>query len=656
VSRRAHAVALVLLGLVAFGAAVATNRWLFPLYSLNRDDSVYVAMARLIEHGHVTLPAAGHEAFRPWASAIVGDRIVLKYTPPWPAVLAAAELLTGSVRVGLGVAAAAAAVLTALVAGEVLRDRTAGVVAGVLLVLSPVFLVQSGTYLPYVPQLAMELGAAFLLLSGVRRRSTGRVVAAGALLAVAGWARPFDALLFGLPFLVLVLLDARSARRGGTGGWTEVGTLLRLAAGAAPVVVLVLVYDALVVGSPLRLPYTVTGPQDGFGFGRRGVFPQSTISFNPVNGVDGLLANLRWLPSWTAGGIVLVALAVVGLFRTSGRARWAVAALAVVVPLGYLPFWGPYAMGRLWPGVRLFGFFYHLPVLVPLVTFGAAGLLALARATRSGRPPWLRPVTAAVVAAMVVLTALALPDKVAANLAVRDDYRALQRFVDDQHLGTAVLLLPYRGDLGFESTSPFLENDASLDQPVLYAEQRGARDLELVDGHPDRALYRLTQQLAPGRTTGGRLAIDRLRVTSGPTVTVHLRLTNPTDRPVAVTYADVAGGAISRVLDRSSAPGRSYDVSWTVAVPGADTPPPGDGVRLPAGSTSGVLSLGLRVEQAGAGAADLGRRWEQRIAYRLVDGGTRVELLLPGERWFREDGPGAPWVPDASAHAVTDIG
>src|SRR3954453_23936581 len=92
-------------------AAVLTNAWLFPLYSLNRDDSVYVAMARLIEHGAVTLPAGIHDAFRPWASAVVGDRTVLKYTPPWPAVLAAGDLLTGTMRAAPAATAAAAVAL-----------------------------------------------------------------------------------------------------------------------------------------------------------------------------------------------------------------------------------------------------------------------------------------------------------------------------------------------------------------------------------------------------------------------------------------------------------------------------------------------------------------------------------------------------------------
>jgi hypothetical protein len=657
VSTRAYAIGLTVLAVVAAAAAVLTNAWLFPLYSLNRDDSVYVAMARLIEDGHVTLPAAGHEAFRPWASAVVGDRIVLKYTPPWPTVLAVGELVTGSPRAGLAVTAAATAVLTALLTTEVLRSRATGVVAGALLVLSPAFVVQSGTYLPYVFELACGLGFAYLLLTGSRRSATARVVVAGVVIGVAAWARPFDALLMAVPFTAYVVWDAWRARRAGDPArWSWVGVLARLAAGALPLLVAILVYNAVVLGSPLRLPYTVTGSADGFGFGRRGVFAQYTIGFTPGNGVAGMLTNLQWLPSWIAGGIVLVALAIAGLIRSSGAARWPVAALAVVVPLGYLPFWGPYAMSHFWPGVQYFGPFYHLPVVVPLVVFGAAGLVALGRAARAAAPRWARPLAVVLAVAMVVLTALAVPDKVAGNLAVRDDHRALQRFVEGHDLGRAVLLLPARGDLGFESTSPFLENQPSLDQPVLYAEDRGGKDFELVDDHPDRALYRLTQELPEGRSTGGTLTLDRLAVESGPALPVHLQVGGATPARVSVAYVRLDGTTVtSQVLDAASGSGGSYDLTWTVAAPKAAVPASPDVVALPATSGEGVLAVGVDVRSPDRPDSP-GRRWERRIAYRVVDGGTRVELLRPGQGWFHSDARGAGWVQQAEDNPVRDLG
>jgi hypothetical protein len=343
-----------------------------------------------------------------------------------------------------------------------------------------------------------------------------------------------------------------------------------------------------------------------------------------------------------------VVLAVVGLARSTDPARWPVAALAAVVPLAYLPFWGPHAIGDMWDGVQHFGPFYYLPVLVPLVTFGSAAMVLVARHANAGSPRWLRPLAAVGVAAMLVLTTLALPDKVTANLAVKADFQALQQFIDQQQIGTGVLLLPARGNLGFVSSSPFLQNEVSLNQPVLYAETRGARDFELIDRYPDRPLYRLTQELPPGRTTGGQLSMDLLHVESGPSITIRLRVTNHTEHPVAIAYVHGVGEDRTRVLDQNSGKGQSYDIVWTLAAPGAGPTSP-DVIRLPAGLESGMLAVGLKVDEPGGAAGSIGSRWEQRIPYRVVAGGSGLELLRPGQGWSIEDTDSAIWQPNATA-------
>ncbi|WNV73662.1 hypothetical protein [Geodermatophilus sp. DSM 44513] len=611
--------ALAVLALLAGAAAVLTNAALFPLYSLNRDDSVYVAMAELLQTGAVTLPAEA-DAFRPWASAVVGDRVVLKYTPPWPAVIAAADLLTGSPRAALALSAAAAAVLVALLAAEVLRDRVAAVTAGGLFALSPVVLVQSGTYLPYLPALVPGLGAALLLLSGARLGSTPRLVAAGVVAAVAAFARPFDALLTVAPFGLAVLLGRER------GGLSRSGLVLRVAAGALPVLALTLVYNATVVGGAFRLPFTVTGPQDTFGFGERGVFPQHTSPFTPADAAAGLLANLRGTPGWVAGGLVLLALAVLGLARTDGAARRPLAALAVVVPLGYLPFWGPWAMGTQWEGLALFGPFYWLPVVVPLVVFGAAGLVQVARRRR--------PVAVLLVVAMAGLTALAVPGPVAGHRAVTEDFRAVQRVVEDADLDDAVLFLPRRGDLGFLSDTPFLQNDPSLRQPVLYAAERGAADLEVAARFPERSLHRLAEDdEAPP-------VVEPLRVDAGEQVTLRLRVTVPAGASSAVAYLRTGDRTYETPLDGSG------EVVWTVAAPGAAA---GPGAVVPA--DDGVLAVGLTVRAPGDDGP--GDRWERRVVHRTVDGGARVELLRPGQAWAQVDG--GDWAPDAVGSPVEEL-
>ncbi|HEY0402651.1 MAG TPA: hypothetical protein VGD09_11580, partial [Blastococcus sp.] len=127
-----------------------------------------------------------------------------------------------------------------------------------------------------------------------------------------------------------------------------------------------------------------------------------------------------------------------------------------------------------------------------------------------------------------------------------------------------------------------------------------------------------------------------------PEVRLKLRLTNPTDRPVAVAYVTDGRQVWSRILDEASTHGRAYDVVWTIAAPDAAQPSPEEAVRLPARPTAGVLAVGVELRGPGEAAGPADRRWEQRLAYRLVDGAARVELLEPGQGWMR-DASGA-WV------------
>ena len=66
--------------------------------------------------------------------------------------------------------------------------------------------------------------------------------------------------------------------------------------------------------------------------------------------------------------------------------------------------------------------------------------------------------------------------------------------------------------------------------------------------------------------------------------------------------------------------------------------------------------MGIELRGPGDGATRPGIRWERRIAYRLVDGGAAVQLLLPGQGWTCDDRPGAAWESAATGNPVADRG
>ena len=612
------AVAL-LIGLCAlsFVASLVIVSQVFPLYSLNHDDSVYVYSARMLADGNLTLSADEHEFFRPWASGVRDDRIVLKYSPAWPAVLAAAKATTGSFRIALGVTTAATVLLMYALAVELFRRPWVGVVAAAAFASSPIVLLQSGTYLPYLFQLAAGLAFATLLLSGIRREKRVRLAAAGLALGIAAFARPFDAFLFALPFVLVVLIagrrDLRSLVRKGT--W--------VLAGAGPVLLAQLVYNAQVMGSPVRLPFSITGPQDTLGFGVRGVFPEATIPFSAANGLSGLTRNLAYLPSWTFGGLLFLALAAAGIVlarRTGDARRWSVLGLAVSFPLGYLFFWSPYAMSHLWQGVQTFGPFYHLPVVVPLVLFGAYGLVDL------WRHPRYRAVGVGVAVTLVAVTATSYGPKIAANDRVTDEHRMIAAQVDALDLDNAILFLPRRGNQGYRDPAPFLENRPDLRQPVLYADDRGAANIELIERYPDRRPFRLSQEVDLDGTLLARVSAAPLQVETGDDFVLNATIVNPGDKRRVVAYVTDGDQTSEQALDASSSRGREYHVSWHLGAPGESGT---NQVSLVPHRPSGEVTLGVRFLDGPEPVRQVDR-WERRLP--LPGGGWADDVGASGSR------------------------
>jgi hypothetical protein len=614
--------ALVGLSLLGAGTAIAIKHWLYPLGSINHDEQMYVFSARLLAHGHATLPAS-YAPFRPWASGVRGGTLIMKYTPVWPAVLVAGAKL-GSMEVALAGVAAGAVALMGVLGHSVFGRWREGLLAAAILLASPLFFLQSGTYLPYTFQLLLDLAVLVLVLDARRRWPDDgavprpvvlRLVAAGTVWGIACFARPYDALLLAIPIAIAAVIAMRSRlpHVAAAATWSALGAVV-------PIVVL-LAYNYALMGGPLRSPFTITGPDDRLGFGMRGVFSTSAFNFTAHDGWTSVRENLVQLPGWTFGGVVLVALALYGLWRQRSRAPdvVAIAGLAVVVTFGYAVFWSPYSIVRLWPGARTMGPFYHLALLIPLAIFGAAGLGAVIDRSRV--------IGAVTVALLVAITAVSAGSKIDRNREVKRDQRAVQLLVARADLGRAVLFMDDRGTLGFESAAPFLENTPALDRPVVYAADDGPGDFAALDRFPDRTAARMRTELRPGDPLlDPTRFVERLRVSHGRSITLRFRVVNTAGTPTVTTTLHVGDIDRSVVLDRASTRGKSYDVAWTVSsAPTALPSSSASTVVLP--DASGTVEVEADLSAPGR-ATD---RYQRRYPY--VVAGDQARVLTPG--WGR---------------------
>ena len=518
---------VIVLALLAFALSLIVADWLFPLLSANNDEAVYLFQARVYRSGHLTLPAAEYrDFFRPWMSSEHDQRVVLVFQPVFPALLALSDLLFGSMRIALAAIAGGSVMLVYALGRELGLPPRARVIASALFALSPFAVVQSALYLEYVFAVALEMAVLTLLLAGLRLspRSAGgrsgpgsgrgarRLAAAGLVYGLLVFTRPLEALMLGVAMGLYLLVRERGLTRA-------LRQLLWPALGAVPIVVSMLVYNAYLTGNPLRFPLWAIGGNNSFGFGLRNVVDGSPlIDATFVNSLKALHQNVRALPHWMFGSILIVPLAVYGLWhRRREPTTVLLAAIGVLFPLAYVFYWGNLLIVN---GRKLIGPHYYMAVMVPTVVFAAVALERLVQRRREA--------AALLFVAMVVATAIELPDKIDRNQHFTDAYRAEQEAIDAAVAPESLVILPITPD-GSYLLHPrgWLSNDLDLRDSVLYAADRGPENIELIRQFPTRRLYRLQAVEATKTPLAFRPSVREVVATTAPALRRTLRAPIP---------------------------------------------------------------------------------------------------------------------------------
>jgi hypothetical protein len=350
----------------------------FPRGAPDLDEAAYRAQASALSHGHVTLPSNYSPSFRPFLSGFHDGRIVFKYQPAWPALLAVSERLLGStlpLRTGLAVLGVVGVFGLAL---DLLRDRRVALVAAGFFAISPLLWVQAATVLGY--QLTVVVGAlaAWAYVRWTRSHSRAAALSAGALTGVAVIHRPFDALIMLAAVVLWTLWTAWHHR-------LLVPFLRDVALGGLPFAAVLLAYNTAVTGSPFRFAFGLSGPLDSFGFGWRASFVvpnvghNGQIHFTPARAFSTFQSVSAVMPRFVgAAPVVLVAAPLVCIFRRrTWQARLLLAMLASIVA-GYFFWWGTANAIHFGLQVSL-GPFYHYAVLVPLAILAGWGVVTWAR-------------------------------------------------------------------------------------------------------------------------------------------------------------------------------------------------------------------------------------------------------------------------------------
>ena len=369
--------------------------------------------------------------------------------------------------------------VTFLLACEVLGDRRQALLAAVLLVASPVFLLQSATFLTYTSGLVLLELFAWCALRVCRTSRPLWFMAAGLTGGVSFFARSYDATLFALPLVAFIVLEGWSERRG----------LLRhlgwMAAGAAAPLGALLAFNRAATGRVLRSPFGLLDASDSIGFGNHRIYPTDPyLHFTPREGLLGLLRQLGLTGFWCFGGLVLLGLAVFALGHCDRHdPRCWLALAGAMIPVGYFFFWGDYG-ATIFGAPRYLGPYYYLPALAPIVVLGAAGYTKLWRTDRL--------VAALAAIGMAALSLFVVARTIHTDALLSADDRRLNHALTSAHLNHALVFLPPLA--GPELLIPFgtAMNHYGYTGNVVYALDQGpAADAVVAADFPDRRPYLL---------------------------------------------------------------------------------------------------------------------------------------------------------------------
>jgi len=531
----------------------------FPYHTSNHDEAVYLQQAAMLLDGQLFLRPPVDGPFRPWFFVESGQGLYSKYTPPTAAMFAVGKLL-GDYRIALGLVATGALVGTYHTVREAFDPRT-GVVATVLMLASPLFVVEASIFLSYVPAICWNLTFAASYLHADRTGSRRTATLAGLAVGIAFFTRPYTAVLFATPFILHALWSLRERQRsvlervGLTALFGLVGVAVTLG------------YNTVMTGHPTVFPYQAFAPLDGLGFGHREIAGYSR-TFTPMLSLRAN-AEVLWLfaTEWVVAGPLGILTALLGLWIVRQRGfddrQLAIAGVGLTVPLGNLLFWGNLnILGELSDPsdglVSFFGPYYHTDLLVPVVAFGAVGLLWAVEWGRETLPTErTRPALAALV--LVVATVGAGTAVAAVAAPVEENYDVTQQYerayepFDGRDLDDTVVFLPRTYGNWLNHPFQVLRNDPGFDGETVYSQQR--RQFAVVDSYPDRTYYRYVYrgQWAPflGQSVEPRL--QQVRMTGGAAVTTNITATVP-DAAESVTVQIHNGTANTSANEYTTTP------------------------------------------------------------------------------------------------------
>ena len=482
------------------------------------DEACYLFQARMFLDGHLTVPSPCSPESFDFPHMVNDGRWYSMYPPGFPLLLAVGLLVKAPWLVNplLG----AFAILLLFLIGAEVYDRTVGVLAAILGAISIWHLIMSATMMSHSASMAFNALFLLFVFRSLKKPTLINGLAAGLSLGFAYLSRPYNALVFALPFAAFLMWRSLRELKSRWRNALAFGLAVVFAAGAF------LLYNAATTGSPFLPGYIVAhGKEYAVIFGRPATLD---YEFTPMFASEQILGNLnalnKYLFGWPLSSLWLL-LFTLAAVRNRPQEKWKDLLLfsgILSMLIGFFFFWGTFVM----LGPRMF--YDALPLLLLLSAKGLreAPVILASIVRRPGCAGWRKILAGVLAASTVYAFAVAFPrwvnpsrsgwyyerygrDMAGASASVHNAVSALEL-----HNAVVIMKFIYAPLTGFPTGwwgSGFAYLTPGLDGDLIYANDRGeAQNLKLLRCHPGRSTYIYIGTLEKGvvlpvREEGGAL-------------------------------------------------------------------------------------------------------------------------------------------------------
>ena len=500
------------------------NNLVFERIPHVHDEIAYLFQAKIFASGRLYAPSpCARESFD-FPHIVNNGRWYSVYPPGFPFLLLLGLLIKAPWLVNPLLATLSIILFYFL--GREVYDRRTGIWTALLGATSIWFLLMSSTMMSHTASMFFNALFLFFAFRSLRTPTITNGFLAGASLGLAFLVRPYNALFFALPLVLILAI----------GLFREPKKRLRNAVAFAGIMALfasvLLAYNFLTNGHPLKMgyvalygkPYTVI-------FGRPATLD---YDYTPIYGAGQIFANLKALNSYLFGwplSSFLAFLPLIGLMiKVPAERKKTFVLLSIFLSfiVGFYFFWGAFVF----IGPRMF--FDLVPVLAVL---SARGILALPPLIGSNQPGIrLRALEKATAAVFALLVAFSFFVRFPRWIWPQDACWHYDKFDHNfagttarlhrslQHLGlrnalviTKFLYVPMAGFPTGQWGSGFLHNDPALQSDIIYALHRENHDGKLLTCFPGRQAYLYLGTLEKGMLIPLRGKESEL--TAGPPIT-----------------------------------------------------------------------------------------------------------------------------------------